>query len=77
MSDTRPLMSRRTALKCLAFGSAGTLFTLSGGVLTSVTLAGGAEAGTTAVSGKPLFVQISDTHTSASTRNPTRTWRGR
>jgi 3',5'-cyclic AMP phosphodiesterase CpdA len=62
MSDTRSLMSRRTALKCLAFGSAGTLFTLSGGVLTPVTLAGGAEAGTTAVSGKPLFVQISDTH---------------
>ena len=31
--------SRRDALQCLAFGGAGTLFTLSGGILTPIGLA--------------------------------------
>jgi 3',5'-cyclic AMP phosphodiesterase CpdA len=48
--------SRRGALKCMAFGSAGTLFTLSGGVLMPSAL--GAER----PAGLPLFLQISDTH---------------
>ena len=63
MSDARSLLSRRKALKCMAYGGAGTLFVLSGGVFAPVDLAtadgyrkGSARAGT------PLFVQISDTH---------------
>jgi hypothetical protein len=32
-------ISRRNALKCLAYGGAGTLFTLAGGVLTPFDLA--------------------------------------
>jgi hypothetical protein len=32
MTDSRQI-SRRSALKCLAYGGAGTLFTLTGGVL--------------------------------------------
>jgi 3',5'-cyclic AMP phosphodiesterase CpdA len=51
--------SRRSAMKCLALGSAGTLFTLSGGVFKPVDLARAAEANDL---GTPLFVQISDTH---------------
>jgi 3',5'-cyclic AMP phosphodiesterase CpdA len=51
--------SRRGALKCLAFGGAGTLFVMSGGVLAPIDLALGAPA---AGVGRPLFVQISDTH---------------
>jgi 3',5'-cyclic AMP phosphodiesterase CpdA len=54
---------RRQALKCLAFGGAGTLFTLSAGVLTPFDLALAADkdpAGKPA--GLPLFLQISDTH---------------
>ena len=46
--------SRRDTLKCLGL-SAGTLFTLSGGILTAMDPA---EAQTKA----PLFLQISDTH---------------
>jgi 3',5'-cyclic AMP phosphodiesterase CpdA len=53
--------SRRGALKCLAFGGAGTLFALSGGIVTPVSLAAAATDRTT-VTGKPLFLQISDTH---------------
>src|ERR1700760_2814790 len=49
--------SRRGALKCLAFGGAGTLFMLSGGIVSPVSLAPPATA-----TGKPLFLQISDTH---------------
>jgi 3',5'-cyclic AMP phosphodiesterase CpdA len=60
MSDDQ-LLSRRRALKCLAFGGAGTLFTLAGGVLVPVELAVAARADRP-VSGRPLFVQISDTH---------------
>jgi len=51
--------SRRRALQCMAFGGAGTLFTLSGGVLTPVALAQGAAD---KAPGIPLFLQISDTH---------------
>jgi hypothetical protein len=55
--------SRRSALKCLAYGGAGTLFTLAGGIFTPVDLAIAAGAGNgPAVSGKPLFLQIIDTH---------------
>lgn len=60
MSDDRTLQSRRDALKCMAYG-AGTLFTLVGGVLAPIDLA--LAAGTPKERlGKPLFVQISDTH---------------
>jgi 3',5'-cyclic AMP phosphodiesterase CpdA len=56
--------TRRGALKCLAFGGAGTLFTLSAGILTPFELAlakaGGPEPA--APTGIPLFLQISDTH---------------
>src|ERR1700732_320334 len=39
MSDDQSLLSRRNALKSLAYGGAGTLFALSGGVFTPVALA--------------------------------------
>ena len=46
--------SRRNALKCLAYGGAGTLFTLAGGIFTPVDLAIAAGAANgPAVSGKP------------------------
>jgi len=57
------VQSRRDALKCMAYGGAGTLFALAGGVFTPIDLALAATeklAGTRL--GKPLFVQISDTH---------------
>jgi 3',5'-cyclic AMP phosphodiesterase CpdA len=63
VSDDKLLQSRRNALKCMAYGAAGTAFVLVGGVFTPVDLAMAAETGkggTTSV--KPLFVQISDTH---------------
>jgi 3',5'-cyclic AMP phosphodiesterase CpdA len=60
MSDHHDLLTRRDALKCLGFGAAGTLFVVSGGVLTPVDLAL-ADHGAR-VTGKPLFVQISDSH---------------
>jgi 3',5'-cyclic AMP phosphodiesterase CpdA len=49
-------IDRRGALACLGL-AAGTLFSLSGGVLTAAPLATPANANT-----RPLFVQISDTH---------------
>jgi hypothetical protein len=63
MSDDQSLLSRRNALKCLAYGGAGTLFALSGGVFTPIDLAmaAGDKEGSAKL-GKPLFVQISDTH---------------
>jgi hypothetical protein len=62
-SDASNRISRRNALKCLAYGGAGTLFTLAGGVLTPVDLALAASDGNRKVNaGMPLFVQISDTH---------------
>ena len=63
MSNDTPFISRRKALQCMAFGGAGTLFALSGGILAPIDLAVAAanrEASTRL--GKPLFVQISDTH---------------
>ena len=54
--------ARRHALKCLAAGGAGTLFVLSGGVLLPVDLAAAAEGSQVQPAGKPLFVQVSDTH---------------
>jgi 3',5'-cyclic AMP phosphodiesterase CpdA len=63
MSLDRTLVSRRSALKCLAFGGAGTLFTLSGGVFTPIDLALAGEYQKSGMPlGNPLFVQISDTH---------------
>jgi 3',5'-cyclic AMP phosphodiesterase CpdA len=63
MSDDQSLLSRRNALKCMAYGGAGTLFALSGGVFTPIDLAMAASDKQGAAKlGKPLFVQISDTH---------------
>jgi 3',5'-cyclic AMP phosphodiesterase CpdA len=63
MSNDPLLASRRKALKCMAFGGAGTLFALSGGVFAPVDLAiAAADPKGTARLGQPLFVQISDTH---------------
>jgi len=63
MSDDSALISRRSALKCMAYGGAGTLFVLSGGVFTPIDLAmAGSDKQPMAGLGKPLFVQISDTH---------------
>jgi Calcineurin-like phosphoesterase len=63
VSHDPSIRSRRHALKCLAYGGAGTLFVLAGGVFTPVDLAVASEdkAGTKKL-GTPLFVQISDTH---------------
>jgi 3',5'-cyclic AMP phosphodiesterase CpdA len=65
MSDHQSHLSRRNALKCMAFGGAGTLFALSGGVFTPIDLAMARAYGESKEGkalGKPLFVQISDTH---------------
>jgi 3',5'-cyclic AMP phosphodiesterase CpdA len=63
MSDETSHLSRRNALKCMAYGGAGTLFVLAGGVLTPIDLAVAAADKVSAPRlGKPLFVQISDTH---------------
>ena len=64
MSNDTLLQSRRNALKCMAYGSAGTLFTLAGGVLSPIDLAFARadKTGMTGAAGTPLFVQISDTH---------------
>jgi 3',5'-cyclic AMP phosphodiesterase CpdA len=63
MPDEISVAGRRNALKCLGFGAAGTLFALAGGVLTPTSLAAAAaDPRSAARLGKPLFVQISDTH---------------
>src|ERR1700685_4667681 len=63
MSNEPSLLSRRNALKCMAYGGAGTLFALSGGVFTPINLAMAADNKYAAAKlGRPLFVQISDTH---------------
>jgi 3',5'-cyclic AMP phosphodiesterase CpdA len=55
--------SRRNALKCLAYGGAGTLFALSGGVFAPIDLAVAANDPKRAAGlGRPLFVQLSDSH---------------
>jgi 3',5'-cyclic AMP phosphodiesterase CpdA len=62
-SDLKDFESRRGALKCMAFGGAGTLFVLSAGVLTPVNLAlAASKKGAMGVTGTPLFLQVSDTH---------------
>jgi 3',5'-cyclic AMP phosphodiesterase CpdA len=61
--DSLDSPSRRRALGCLAYGGAGTLFALAGGVFTPLDLAAAAaDADRTARLGRPLFVQLSDTH---------------
>jgi 3',5'-cyclic AMP phosphodiesterase CpdA len=62
MPDSPTIESRRLALKCLAYGGVGTLFTLAGGVLTPTDLASAGPPAPGAGAGKPLFVQLSDTH---------------
>ena len=63
MSDQTSVKSRREVLRCLAFGGAGTVFALAGGVLTPIDLAVAATDRRGAAGlGRPLFVQISDTH---------------
>jgi hypothetical protein len=63
MADDRPQLSRRKALKCMAYGGAGTLFALSGGIFSPIDLALAAtDPSAFDRFGKPLFVQISDTH---------------
>jgi 3',5'-cyclic AMP phosphodiesterase CpdA len=63
VSDDHPRLSRRKALQCMAYGGAGTLFILAGGVFTPLDLAMAADEKSAAIRrGKPLFVQISDTH---------------
>src|SRR5271154_1733049 len=63
MSEDHSLHSRRNVLKCMAYGGAGTLFALSGGVFTPIDLAeAAADNAQTSRLGRPLFVQISDTH---------------
>jgi 3',5'-cyclic AMP phosphodiesterase CpdA len=63
MTDNSRIISRRRALQCMAYGGAGTLFALSGGVLAPIDLALAASRRDSAAAlGKPLFVQISDTH---------------
>ena len=57
--DRQP--TRRHALACMGMG-AGTLFALSGGVLSSFSLADPAAAKAAGAAGTPLFVQISDSH---------------
>lgn len=63
MSDDPTIQSRRDALKCMAYGGAGTLFVLAGGVFTPVSLAMASNDATGVKKlGRPLFIQISDTH---------------
>ena len=45
MSHDRSRLSRRGALQCLAYGGAGTLFALAGGVLMPLDLAAAAKGG--------------------------------
>jgi hypothetical protein len=44
VSDDQLLQSRRNTLKCMAYGGAGTVFVLAGGVFTPVDLARAAFA---------------------------------
>jgi 3',5'-cyclic AMP phosphodiesterase CpdA len=65
MPDEPLLKSRRQALRCMAYGGVGTLFALSGGVFTPIDLAMARaydESKEGKALGKPLFVQLSDTH---------------
>lgn len=63
MSDEKAQLSRRKALKCMAYGGSGTVFALAGGVFFPIDLAwAAADQSAAGRFGKPLFVQISDTH---------------
>jgi 3',5'-cyclic AMP phosphodiesterase CpdA len=63
MSNDQSNLSRRNALKCMAYGGAGTLFVMAGGIFTPVNLARAADdKQNIAKLGRPLFLQISDTH---------------
>src|SRR5260370_15148416 len=63
VADDQALVSGGKALKWMAFGGAGTLFTLAGGVFMPIDIAAAAaDRRLTVGLGKPLFVQISDTH---------------
>ncbi|MFM0194592.1 metallophosphoesterase [Paraburkholderia strydomiana] len=65
MSSDHPFdPSRRGVLKCLAFGGVGTVFVLTGGVLSPVDLALAAtpKDASAGSGGVPLFLQISDSH---------------
>jgi hypothetical protein len=63
MTSIPTRITRRDALKCMALGGAGTLFSLSGGVLIPTDLAlARTDRASPPSAGKPLFVQISDTH---------------
>ena len=63
MSNDQSNLSRRNALKCMAYGGAGTLFVMAGGIFTPVDLARAADdKQNIAKLGRPLFLQISDTH---------------
>ena len=63
MSNDHSNLSRRNALKCMAYGGAGTLFVMAGGVFTPVDLARAADDKQDMRRlGRPLFLQISDTH---------------
>ncbi|MEO8523214.1 MAG: metallophosphoesterase [Caldimonas sp.] len=63
MANDPSILSRRDALKCMAYGGAGTLFCLAGGTFAPVDLAWAAgDKERMAKLGKPLFLQISDTH---------------
>ena len=44
MTDDQVLRGRRNALKCMAYGGAGTLFVLAGGVFTPIDLAVAADS---------------------------------
>jgi plastocyanin len=54
--------ARRKALRCMAYGSAGTLYVLAGGVVSPFELAQAASAQPSPAGARPLFVQLSDTH---------------
>lgn len=67
MADDTRSIGRREALQCLGWAGTGALYTLSGGVASSLTLdqalAAPAAHGTKAAKVKPFsFLQISDTH---------------
>jgi 3',5'-cyclic AMP phosphodiesterase CpdA len=63
MSNETPNLSRRSALQCMAYGGAGTLFVLAGGTFTPVDLARAADdKQRVAALGRPLFLQMSDSH---------------
>jgi len=63
MSNPPSNSSRRHALKCMAYGGAGTLFVMAGGTFTPIDLAWAAEdKARMAKMGAPLFMQMSDSH---------------